>query len=248
MAFDQDEQDDPSGGSASVFSRRSFLKTVGGTSLAAGVLSPTLGEAQTGPAAVGPGDVPIELTINGTVKKLSVEPRVTLLDAMRNRLDITGVKRVCDRGTCGACTVLADGRPIYACSHLAIEMQGRAIRTVESFTEGTVLHPVQQALCETDGLMCGFCTPGFVVSAVALLEKNPKPTARAGEGRPRGQHLPVRHLHPRARSGPGDEGGGPWLSRSPRSRRPRSPPGTRSIRGLNTRRSSARGCAAWTDR
>jgi xanthine dehydrogenase YagT iron-sulfur-binding subunit len=177
MAFDQDEQDDPSGGSASVFSRRSFLKTVGGTSLAAGVLSPTLGEAQTGPAAVGPGDVPIELNINGTVKKLSVEPRVTLLDAMRNRLDITGVKRVCDRGTCGACTVLADGRPIYACSHLAIEMQGRAIRTVESFTEGTVLHPVQQALCETDGLMCGFCTPGFVVSAVALLEKNPKPTA-----------------------------------------------------------------------
>src|SRR6478752_1182694 len=80
MAFDQDEQDDPSGGSGSVFSRRSFLKTVGGTSLAAGVLSPTLGEAQTGPAAVGPGDVPIELTINGTVKKLSVEPRVTLLD------------------------------------------------------------------------------------------------------------------------------------------------------------------------
>jgi len=183
MAFDQDEQDDPSGGSASVFSRRSFLKTVGGTSLAAGVLSPTLGEAQTGPAAVGPGDVPIELNINGTVKKLSVEPRVTLLDAMRNRLDITGVKRVCDRGTCGACTVLADGRPIYACSHLAIEMQGRAIRTFESFTEGTVLHPVQHAFCETDGLMCGFCTPGFVVSAVALLEKNPKPTpeqAKAG--------------------------------------------------------------------
>jgi xanthine dehydrogenase YagT iron-sulfur-binding subunit len=101
---------------------------------------------------------------------------VTLLDAMRNRLDMTGVKRVCDRGTCGACTVIADGRPIYACSHLAIEMQGRAIRTVESFTQGTVLHPVQQAFCETDGLMCGFCTPGFVVSAVALLEKNPKPT------------------------------------------------------------------------
>jgi xanthine dehydrogenase YagT iron-sulfur-binding subunit len=183
MAFDQDEQDDPSGGSAAGFSRRSFLKTVGGTSLAAGVLSPVIGEAQTGPATVGPDAVPIELNINGTIKKLSVEPRVTLLDAMRNRLDITGVKRVCDRGTCGACTVIADGRPIYACSHLAIEMQGRAIRTVESFTEGTVLHPVQQAFCETDGLMCGFCTPGFVVSAVALLEKNPKPTpeqAKAG--------------------------------------------------------------------
>ena len=173
MAFDED---DPSGGPLSAFSRRSFLKTVGGTSLAAGVLSPALGEAQSAPAAVGPGDVPIELNINGAMKKLTVEPRVTLLDAMRNRLDITGVKRVCDRGTCGACTVIADGRSIYACSHLAIEMQGRAIRTIESFTEGTVLHPVQQAFCETDGLMCGFCTPGFVVSAVALLEKNPKPT------------------------------------------------------------------------
>src|SRR6476661_1294852 len=131
MAFEQDEQDDPSGGSASAFSRRSFLKTIGGTSLAAGVLSPTLGEAQTGPAAVGPGDVPIELNINGSVKKLSVEPRVTLLDAMRNRLDITGVKRVCDRGTCGACTVLADGRPIYSCSMLAIEAVGREITTIE---------------------------------------------------------------------------------------------------------------------
>jgi len=177
MAFEQDEPDDPAGGSAASVSRRSFLKTVGGTSLAAGVLTPAIGEAQTGPAPIGPGDVPIELTINGTVRKLAVEPRVTLLDAMRNRLDITGVKRVCDRGTCGACTVIADGRAIYACSHLAIEMQGRAIRTVESFTQGTVLHPVQQAFCETDGLMCGFCTPGFVVAAVALLEKNPKPTA-----------------------------------------------------------------------
>ena len=158
MAFDQDEQDDPSGGSASVFSRRSFLKTVGGTSFAAGVLSPTLGEAQTGPVAVGPGDVPIELNINGTVRRLTVEPRVTLLDAMRNRLDITGVKRVCDRGTCGACTVLADGRPIYACSHLAIEMQGRAIRTVESFTEGTCCIRCSRPSAGADGLMCGFCT------------------------------------------------------------------------------------------
>ena len=80
--------------------------------------------AQAGPAPVGPGDVPIELSINGKTHKLSVEPRVTLLDAMRDRLDITGLKRVCDRGTCGACTVIVDGRTIYSCSHLAIEMQG----------------------------------------------------------------------------------------------------------------------------
>ena len=170
--------DDPSGGSASVFSRRSFLKTVGGTSLAAGVLSPTLGEAQNGTRGRWPGRRADRAEHQRQdVKKLSVEPRVTLLDAMRDRLDITGLKRVCDRGTCGACTVIVDGRTIYSCSHLAIEMQGRAIRTVEGLTEGTVLHPVQQAFCETDGLMCGFCTPGFVVSAVALLEKNPKPTA-----------------------------------------------------------------------
>ena len=182
MAFDQDEQDDPSGGSASVFSRRSFLKTVGGTSLAAGVLSPTLGEAQTGPAAVGPGDVPIELNINGTVKKLSVEPRVTLLDAMRNRLDITGVKRVCDRGSCGACTVIVDGRPVYSCSHLAIEVQGKRDPDGRELHPGTVLHPVQQAFCETDGLMCGYCTPGFVMSGRRSAREEPEPDTGAGQG------------------------------------------------------------------
>ncbi len=179
MAHEHDTEDDtPEGGSSSLsVSRRAFLKTVGGTSIAAGVLSPTGVSVQTGPEPIGPGEVPVELSINGKTHRVALEPRVTLLDAMRNRLDITGVKRVCDRGTCGACTVIADGRTIYACSHLAIEMQGRAIRTIEGLTEGTVLHPVQQAFCDTDGLMCGFCTPGFVVSAAALLEKNPKPTA-----------------------------------------------------------------------
>ena len=157
------------------FSRRTFLKTVGAGGVAAGVLTPARTDAQT-PGVVGPGAVPIQLNINGRTHKLELEPRVTLLDALRNRLNLTGVKRVCDRGTCGACTMIVDGRTIYACSTLAIEMQGKAIRTVESFTNGTVLHPVQQAFCERDGLMCGFCTPGFVTSAVALLEKNPKPT------------------------------------------------------------------------
>ena len=141
------------------------------------------------------------LNINGRAHKLEVEPRVTLLDALRNRLNLTGSKRVCDRGSCGACTVIVDGRTLYACSTLAIEMQGKTIRTVESFTTGTVLHPVQQAFCDKDGLMCGFCTPGFVTSAVALLEKNPKPTAAKGAGSARRQHLPVRHLCARTRSG-----------------------------------------------
>jgi xanthine dehydrogenase YagT iron-sulfur-binding subunit len=158
------------------FSRRTFLKTVGAGGVAAGVLGPAEAAQGQAVAAAGPGAVPITLTINGRTHKLEVEPRVTLLDALRTRLDITGVKRVCDRGSCGACTMIVDGKTIYACSTLAIETQGKAIRTVESFTQGTVLHPVQQAFCDHDGLMCGFCTPGFVVSAVALLEKNPKPT------------------------------------------------------------------------
>jgi xanthine dehydrogenase YagT iron-sulfur-binding subunit len=150
------------------------LKTVGG-GVAAGA-GPTKAAHAQAVNTVGPGAVPIQLNINGKVHKLEVEPRVTLLDALRTRLDMTGVKRVCDRGACGACTMIMDGKTIYSCSTLAIEAQGKALRTIESFTQGTVLHPVQQAFCDHDGLMCGFCTPGFVVSAVALLERNPKPT------------------------------------------------------------------------
>jgi xanthine dehydrogenase YagT iron-sulfur-binding subunit len=161
------------------FSRRSFLKTVGAGGVAAGVLTKAPAVTAQNVNAVGPGAVPISLNINGQVHKLEVEPRVTLLDAVRTRLNppLTGVKRVCDRGACGACTMIADGKTIYSCSTLAIEAQGKRIRTVESFTQGTVLHPVQQAFCDKDGLMCGFCTPGFVTAAVALLEKTPKPTA-----------------------------------------------------------------------
>jgi xanthine dehydrogenase YagT iron-sulfur-binding subunit len=178
MAFEDDDRDRRAEDAAALnVSRRTFLKTVSATSLATGVLSPTETDAQAAPAAIGPSEVPIKLTIDGKPHTLSVEPRVTLLDAMRNRLDITGLKRVCDRGTCGACTVIIEGRTHYSCTLLAIEMQGVPIRTVEGLTKGTVLHPVQEAFCKHDGLMCGFCTPGFVVSAVALLEKTPAPTA-----------------------------------------------------------------------
>ena len=157
-------------------SRRDFFKTVGVGSLAAAAVAGAQPAAAQGPAAVGPGDVPITLTINGRRHQLNVEPRVTLLDAMRTRLDITGPKRVCDRGACGACTVIIDGRTYYSCSMLAIEAQGRNIRTVDGLASSSTLHPVQQAFCDNDGLMCGFCTPGFVMATVALLEKNPNPT------------------------------------------------------------------------
>lgn len=163
-----------SGGDGDV-TRRDFFKTVGVGGVAAAVIHVGDAAAQ-GAAAIGPGEVPITLTINGQRHQLKVEPRVTLLDAMRTRLEITGLKRVCDRGSCGACTVIIDGRTFYSCSLLAIESQGRNIRTVEGLSQGNALHPVQQAFCDNDALMCGFCTPGFVMATVALLEKTPTPT------------------------------------------------------------------------
>jgi xanthine dehydrogenase YagT iron-sulfur-binding subunit len=156
-------------------SRRDFFKTVGLATAAVSSASAKV-TAEQGPEPSGPGPVPITLTINGRRHQLQVEPRVTLLDAMRTRLDITGQKRVCDRGACGACTVIIEGRTYYSCSMLAMEAQGKNIRTVDGLASGATLHPVQQAFCDHDGLMCGFCTPGFVMATVALLEKNPTPT------------------------------------------------------------------------
>ena len=160
------------------FSRRDFLKTAGISSLAASVAGVAEAEAQApgGPRLVGPGEVPVQLTVNGKRIDLRIEPRVTLLDALRTRADLTGNKRVCDRGTCGACTMIVDGRAVYSCSTLAIEVQGKQIRTVDGLANGATLHPVQQAFCDADALMCGFCTPGFVMAAVALLEKHPNAT------------------------------------------------------------------------
>jgi xanthine dehydrogenase YagT iron-sulfur-binding subunit len=157
-------------------SRRTFLKSTGVGSLAVGVVSAGEVDAQTPTRTVGPGEVGVTLTVNGKRVELKIEPRVTLLDAIRQRADMTGNKRGCDRGACGACTMIVDGRTVYACSTLAIEVQGKQIRTVEGLSTGNALHPVQQAFCDVDALMCGFCTPGFIMATVALLEKNPRPT------------------------------------------------------------------------
>jgi xanthine dehydrogenase YagT iron-sulfur-binding subunit len=161
-------------------SRREFLRAVGTTSVAGGVLAAAPAEevAAAGPAApVGPGEVSITLHVNGQERTLSVEPRTTLLDALRNRLDLTGSKKVCDRGTCGACTVLKDGRPIYACTALAIDVQGSKIVTIEGLGAPDRLSPVQAAFVKNDAMQCGFCTPGFVVAATAFLRDQPNPTA-----------------------------------------------------------------------
>jgi len=170
----KDDRDTPQRFSVS---RRDFLKTTGISSLAASVAGVADAEAQTGTArALGPGEVPVQLMVNGKRLDLRIEPRVTLLDAVRTRADLTGNKRVCDRGTCGACTMIVDGRAIYSCSTLAVDVIGKQVRTVDGLATGATLHPVQQAFCDVDALMCGFCTPGFVVATVALLEKYPNAT------------------------------------------------------------------------
>jgi xanthine dehydrogenase YagT iron-sulfur-binding subunit len=158
-------------------SRRDFLK-ISGVSAAVPLIGTKIVRAAGAPVKVyGPGKTPITLTINGNKHSLQLEPRVTLLDAMRDQLAITGAKRVCDRAECGACTVLLDGKTVYACSMLAIEAQDKAITTVESVAQNDRLHPIQQAFVDNDGSQCGFCTPGFVVATKALLDKHPNPTS-----------------------------------------------------------------------
>jgi xanthine dehydrogenase YagT iron-sulfur-binding subunit len=160
------------------FSRRTFLQGVGVGSGAVGsaVLTP---QATAAPPseAVGPGAVPMTLRVNGKTHQVSLEPRVTLLDALRNHLDYTGAKKVCDRATCGACTTIVDGNAVYSCTMLAIEAQERNIETVESIsTDDARMHPVQKYFVENDAQQCGFCTPGFVMACKSFLEKNSNPT------------------------------------------------------------------------
>jgi len=160
------------------YSRRGFLKGIGVGTVASGLLSPAgLKEAIAKDSdVVGPGEIPITLKINGKNRKLNVEPRVTLLDALRNRLDLTGAKKVCDRGTCGACTVLVDGHPTYSCSLLAVEAEGRDITTIEGIGTPSKMSAVQKAFVQHDAQQCGFCTPGFVVASTAFVRKNPNAT------------------------------------------------------------------------
>jgi xanthine dehydrogenase YagT iron-sulfur-binding subunit len=162
-------------------SRRDFLKTVAAGSVAVRALTARRVEGIQAPAPVGPGEVAVTLTINGRRHQLKVEPRVTLLDALRTRLALTGTKRACDRGACGACTVIIDARTHYSCTMLAIDAQGRDILTVEGFAEAGTPHPVQQAFSDHDGVMCGFCTPGFVMTVLPLVRGNAAPTIAQAE-------------------------------------------------------------------
>ncbi len=160
-------------------SRRAFLKGSGAAAAATALahapgtaLAESTADQARGPAGMGPAPVKLDLTVNGKKLSTQVEPRVTLLDALRNYLDVTGCKRVCDRGTCGACTVMLDGKPIYACTMLALEAQGKPIQTAESLSADGKLDAVPAAFVKFDAQQCGFCTPGFVVSMRAALNKN----------------------------------------------------------------------------
>jgi xanthine dehydrogenase YagT iron-sulfur-binding subunit len=163
--------------SGSGVSRRDFLK-ISGVSAAMPLVTQVgaLALAEGGVATQGPGKVPVSLNVNGKKLSAQLEPRVTLLDALRDQFDLTGAKRVCDRGTCGACTVLMDGKAVYACSVLAIDAQNHPITTVEGLGEPARLHPIQQAFIDNDAQQCGFCTPGFVVATKAFLDQHPNPT------------------------------------------------------------------------
>jgi aerobic-type carbon monoxide dehydrogenase small subunit (CoxS/CutS family) len=156
------------------FSRRSFLKSAG-VGAAATTLAGAASDALAAPQVLGPDAVALSLKINGQLKTVTVEPRVTLLRALRNHLDLTGAKEVCDRGGCGACTVLLDGDPVCSCLMLAADAVGREITTVEGLGTPEKMSPVQAAFVECDGYQCGFCTPGFVVASTAFLNKSKKP-------------------------------------------------------------------------
>lgn len=162
-------------------SRRTFLKslgTVAATAATAQVQSVAAElEKANAEKTVGPGAVPVTLKVNGETLKLMLEPRVTLLDALRNYSSLTGAKEGCDRAACGACTVLMDDLPVYSCQKLAIEAQDSEITTIEGLAKNGKLTPVQQAFWDKDAMQCGYCTPGFIMSVTALLKKNPRPTA-----------------------------------------------------------------------
>jgi xanthine dehydrogenase YagT iron-sulfur-binding subunit len=165
----------------SKISRRKFVEGTG-----AGIVATAVPLTAQQVSSQPPGSAArttIQVTVNGVVRKLEVEDRWTLVEVLRDHLDLTGSKIGCDRGECGACTVLLDGKPVYSCSQLAVWADGRSVETVEGLAQNGRLDPLQEAFIEHDGPQCGFCTSGQLMSARALLNRNQNPTAdevRAG--------------------------------------------------------------------
>ncbi len=161
-------------------SRRGFLKGMGAGAAATtltslpGLLVPEAGAE----IPAGLKEAVVQLKVNSRVYRLKVKSNWTLLDVLRRELGLTGTKKGCDRSGCGACTVIVDGKAVYACSLLAISMEGKKIVTVEGLADGEKLHPVQKSFSEHGGYQCGFCTSGQMMAAKALLDRNPKPTEK----------------------------------------------------------------------
>jgi len=171
------------------FSRRAFIKGAGAAAAVASLIGAQLPIAQAEKTAdsaadegegiaerLGPDAETIQLRVNSMSRELTVEPRVTLLDALRGHLGLYGTKLVCDRGACGACTVLLDRNPVISCMVLAIDARGHEITTIEGLGSPSRMHPVEAAFVENDALQCGFCTPGMVMSITAALQRNPGAT------------------------------------------------------------------------
>ena len=162
------------------YTRRDFLKGFGSGTLGAAI-APKLLTQKAESIQPQEGEVPvyakkqIKFMVNAKEYSLVVEPQETLLDVLRDKLNLTGAKKVCDRGECGGCTVLMDGNPIYACMYLAIRADGANITTIEGMAQKDKLNPLQQAFIDKDAYQCGFCTPGFIMASEALLKKKPDP-------------------------------------------------------------------------
>ena len=120
--------------------------------------------------------IPIEVTVNGRAVSLEIPPQMTLLDLLRDRLSLKGVKRSCDLQVCGACTILVDGHAVSSCTYLAYEARGADVLTIEGLADGTTLHPMQQAFIDNGAFQCGFCTPGMILAAKSLLDETPRPS------------------------------------------------------------------------
>ena len=181
-------------------SRRQFLQGAGGAAAVSAIVTlPQLARGQDATApvvrsglkryAASGGNITLE--VNGRPAQLTVTPDTTLLRAVRESLNLTGAKEVCDRGACGACTVLVDGRSVNSCMMLAIDAVGHKITTVEGLAHDGQLDPVQRAFVENDACQCGYCIPGFVVRSRALLDETPQPNRDEIRARPVRQHLPM---------------------------------------------------------
>ena len=169
-------------GETDTVSRRSFLRGAGITAIGAGMLDTAFpsdaarADDAAHAGAIGPGAVPVTLRVNGATRTLALTPQTTLAQALRGPLGLTGTKVGCGRGACSACTVWLDGVPVASCMMLAVDVGARAVTTIEGLANGDALHPVQEAFIAHDAVQCGFCTPGMIMSAAALLVHNPDPT------------------------------------------------------------------------